>query len=544
MKPLIAFFMVVLLLTVGCTTEGERVRMRSGLDSLNTLNRTDQPFTVQDVEPYVRFFDDHGTSNDRLLAHYLLGRAYYDHGEAPMALQCYHDAIDCADTTAQDCDYAQLARVYGQMAEIFYYQGLFRRQLTFEKQSVKYAWLAKDTLAALMSYEQESFAYSELGLKDSAIFVIEDVIGKYERYGYSSFAAMASGDILHILIDKGALSLARKYMNIFESKSGLFNTKGDIAKGKEFYYSLKGRLYLKESRIDSAEFWFRKEISQLGDYYNQNAAAYGLANVYERKDIPDSAAKYYAYAYAMNDSAFKLMETEKVGNMQLMYDYTHQQRLAQIESKRADRATNLFGMSIALLIIVTLTTYIAISRINQKRQNAIRDYRNSLSEIQQAQYDIARLHEQEISHNELIAEKERIIDILQIEIKKFQTKSSKANHRDLEMRLKESDEYKLFLNYSFRGLKPSDKEWRCMHIKMFELFPDFHNLLIANKHLLNQNEFNACILVRMHFKPSDLMNMLGISSSYSNKIRKTLLQKLFNSVGKAEEFDEKIGAFY
>ena len=333
-------------------------------------------------------------------------------------------------------------------------------------------------------------------------------------------------------------------MNIFESKSGLFNTKGDIAKGKEFYYSLKGRLYLKESRIDSAEFWFRKEISQLGDYYNQNAAAYGLANVYERKDIPDSAAKYYAYAYAMNDSAFKLMETEKVGNMQLMYDYTHQQRLAQIESKRADRATNLFGMSIALLIIVTLTTYIAISRINQKRQNAIRDYRNSLSEIQQAQYDIARLHEQEISHNELIAEKERIIDILQIEIKKFQTKSSKANHRDLEMRLKESDEYKLFLNYSFRGLKPSDKEWRCMHIKMFELFPDFHNLLIANKHLLNQNEFNACILVRMHFKPSDLMNMLGISSSYSNKIRKTLLQKLFNSVGKAEEFDEKIGAFY
>jgi tetratricopeptide (TPR) repeat protein len=134
MKQLIAFFLVMLLMTVGCTTEGERIRMRSGLDSLNTLNRTDQPFTVQDVEPYVRFFDDHGTSNDRLLAHYLLGRAYYDHGEAPMALQCYHDAIDCADTTAQDCDYAQLARVYGQMAEIFYYQGLFRRQLAFEKQ--------------------------------------------------------------------------------------------------------------------------------------------------------------------------------------------------------------------------------------------------------------------------------------------------------------------------------------------------------------------------------------------------------------------------
>ena len=69
--------------------------MRQGLDSLNQRNRTDQPFTVSDVEPYVRFFDRHGTSNDRLLAHYLLGRAYYEHGEAPMALECYHDAIDC-----------------------------------------------------------------------------------------------------------------------------------------------------------------------------------------------------------------------------------------------------------------------------------------------------------------------------------------------------------------------------------------------------------------------------------------------------------------
>ena len=57
-----------------------------------------------------------------LLAHYLLGRAYHEHGEAPMALQCYHDAIDCANTTAADCDYAQLARVYGQMGDIFYNQ--------------------------------------------------------------------------------------------------------------------------------------------------------------------------------------------------------------------------------------------------------------------------------------------------------------------------------------------------------------------------------------------------------------------------------------
>ena len=94
----------VLLAFACCTTEAERNRMRAELDSINQRNRNDQPFTAADVQPYVNFFDDHGTPNDRLLAHYLLGRAYHEHGEAPMALQCYQDVLDCADTLSTDSD--------------------------------------------------------------------------------------------------------------------------------------------------------------------------------------------------------------------------------------------------------------------------------------------------------------------------------------------------------------------------------------------------------------------------------------------------------
>ena len=135
MKQLVGFIFLWILLLIGCTTERQRTAMRQGLDSLNQRNRTDQPFTTKDVEPYVRFFDDHGTANDRLLAHYLLGRAYYEAGEAPTALECYHDAIDCADTTSKDCDFAQLSRVYGQMAKIHCDQGLYRQQLNLTKEA-------------------------------------------------------------------------------------------------------------------------------------------------------------------------------------------------------------------------------------------------------------------------------------------------------------------------------------------------------------------------------------------------------------------------
>ena len=139
MKHLLTIIVLLLTLTC-CTTEADRLRMRSGLDSINQHNRNDQPFTVSEVQPYADFFDDHGTANDRLLAHYLLGLAYSDHGEAPMALECYQKAAKCADTLSTDCDYVQLARVYGQMANVFYYQGLYRQMLLYYDKSVKLAW--------------------------------------------------------------------------------------------------------------------------------------------------------------------------------------------------------------------------------------------------------------------------------------------------------------------------------------------------------------------------------------------------------------------
>jgi tetratricopeptide (TPR) repeat protein len=94
--------------------------MRQGLDSLNERNRNDEPFTAADVQPYIDYFDRHGEPNDRLLAYYLLGRAYHEQGEAPMALEQYHKAIEFADTLSHDCDFGQLSRVYSQMGDLCY----------------------------------------------------------------------------------------------------------------------------------------------------------------------------------------------------------------------------------------------------------------------------------------------------------------------------------------------------------------------------------------------------------------------------------------
>ena len=75
--------------------------MRHSLLTLKAQNKADVTFTSDSIaKVLVDYFDSHGTTNERMQAHYLLGRAYSDMGEAPRAVSSYQDAIDSADTTA------------------------------------------------------------------------------------------------------------------------------------------------------------------------------------------------------------------------------------------------------------------------------------------------------------------------------------------------------------------------------------------------------------------------------------------------------------
>jgi len=533
-KRLAGFFFGLLLVLVGCTTAGERALMRAGLDSINIRNHNDQPFTAQDVEPYVRFFDDHGTPNDQLLAHYLLGRAYHEHGEAPMALQCYHDALDRADTTAQDCDYAQLARVYGQMALVFYQQGLFRHQLELEKQSVKYAWLANDTLAALMNYEQESFAYSSLGMPDSAIFVIEDVASKYRQYGYPSDAAIALGTIIRILINKGEFQKAKQYMDIYESKSGLFDAHGNIAHGREIYYKSKGLYYLNTNALDSAEYYFRKELHDGRDFNNQNAAAKGLTMLYQKRYRPDSIAKYAVYAYDMSDSLYAQKNVKEVKRIQAMYDYSRQQEIARQETEKTTQANRMLLFSlIALLNISLIASWLYFARVQ-----LIKKLQQVSIELTAAREELAELQQDSSVNHQSIMEKEERIKQLERKLGKY-GKIVYFGAEKIENDLQLSPNYQKIKDLAYKGGELQQHDWDIIYQLINEYLPGYHEFLTSNLKV-NTADYQVCLLLRLHFKAGEIANMLGVSPPYISKICTTVFAVLFNKKGSSRELAKEL----
>ena len=530
-------YVIALLLLCCCTTERQRTAMRQGLDSLNQRNRTDQPFTVHEADSFVRFFDRHGTSNDRLLAHYLLGRAYHEHGEAPMALQCYHDALDCADTTAADCDFAQLSRVYGQMAELFYYQELYRQQLDHQRCAAQYAWKGKDTLTALICCEKEFLAYDRMGLEDSAMSVIENVASLYEKYGYDTDAAIALGLIVGTLLDKGDYKKARHYMDVYESKSGFFDENNNIEEGREYYYRGKGKYYLLTGHLDSAEYYFRKELSDGKDFNNQNAGANGLAELYKKLNKPDSAAKYYEYSYAMNDSMFAHTATGTIERMQSMYDYTRHQENSLKEAERAYKANRrLLITTLVLLVVVLIATWLYVAR----RQLA--EHLQGISaELENAKTELSLLQRDKTANRQSIAEKEDRIQQLEKKLGRY-GKLVYFGTAKAETDLTASTGYKSIKDAAARGERLEKSEWATVRDVIEEYLPGFHDF-ITSSYSIGTTEYKICLLLRLHFKSGEVAAMLGVSAPYISKVCSEVQAKLFGKQGSSKELAKELQKF-
>ena len=147
-QPLKAVLGMLALLLAACGENHQQMVLQ--LEELERQNRADSLMLNDSLALHLAdYFDRHGSANERLRAHYILGRTYADMGEAPAALSAYLDAADCADTTQADCDYRTLSRVYGQMSSVFYQQNLMEDYIAACDKSTNYAWKSKDTLQAL-----------------------------------------------------------------------------------------------------------------------------------------------------------------------------------------------------------------------------------------------------------------------------------------------------------------------------------------------------------------------------------------------------------
>ena len=498
-------------------------------------NKLAMPMSTDSLKDIADYFDKHGDSNERMLAYYIIGCVYQRSQDAPMALQYFHEAAAKADTTDSSCDFLTLHRIHVWSAEIFRNQFAFSDAFHENSLAFKYAMKAKDTLNTIITYEQKSNIYNALGLSDSAIFIRKKLYGLYSKYGYEKEAVRSLGLLINYGVENKELSDVKHYINLYEHKSGNFNDKGDIKKGVEIYYVTKGRYLAEINELDSAEYYFRKCAKTTKNYSDLKYCFDDLADIYRKRNRPDSVAKYADLARMMTDSAYAQMSTEHLQQMQAMYNYNRYRQNAEEAEKDALR-TKYISIIIIMAIMaaaiggaLAVRTY--IMRKRRARVNEIKEYKRKINELEMSKAELESINNGlNVEVNRMIEEKTKKIDILKTE---YEKNFNNVKDKDLF----ECEPIVIQIRWKARKTtKPMDKD-EISRLK--ELFKDYRPL--SNwENTLNNNEYLICLLVRLDFVPAEICILTDLSSSNISNIRKRLLEKMTGREGSPKDFDKYI----
>ena len=517
-------------------------KMRYELLRHKAMNKAYISFTSDSImKEVVDYYDRHGSANERMLANYVLGCVYRDMHEVPLALEYYNKAEEQADTTVADCDYGTLYRVYSQMGFLFDKQYLPYQELEAFGKAVRYAYLAKDTLNAIINYQNRGIAYDYLGNKDSVIAINLHAAEMYKRIRNNEAAAIALGCNYSYYIDKGDSVNARKAFESYTSTR--YEGNSNYGDAKAFLLCEKGTYYMFVSRLDSAFSCLNQSLKLSKSYSNKAAATKVLAQYYARVNKPVLAMKYALKTSEYNDSDFLAVRESQLQQIQAMYNYGRNQEIARKAELKVERITMLVYVLIAGgVVIFLLLTNLYLRQLKKKKEKIVvtkQLYDDSLLKLRQKQEELELLrtvNDRKIA--DVIKEKEQTINKLKEDLKDIRDKYSNSSLSDVDILLKESSIYR---RIKYLELHPKEtmreNDWIELEETIEQLIPSFIPLL---KNRLNVMAYRICLLVKLEISTSSIAILLGLSSSAISKYRKVMLEKLCGRSGKPKDFDEYI----
>ena len=194
--------------------------------------------------------------------------------------------------------------------------------------------------------------------------------------------------------------------------------------------------------------------------------------------------------------------------------------MKELEAQKAKLATlTVFTILIAVIFIVIIV-------IRKRREEAARqqlEYEHDRQRLVQAQTEDER--------NALVEEYRQTIEKLTYKLKA-------ADTSNVEERLQRSPIAQKFLYMSDKpDMKPSASDWRELRAMFNAEIPGFYAKL-NSRSILRTEEYDLCMLVRLHFKPSEMSNMTGISLKNVSAMRRRMTQKILGQDDSPKDLDE------
>ena len=498
---------------------------------LMAQNKCDTVFNDDSLQKeLVKYYDHHGTPNERMTAHYLLGRVYSDMGEAPLALQCFLDAVASADTTSQDCDFNTFFRIYGQIAMVYRSQCMSNEELAAWNQYSRFARKSGDMYNYIRGKEMTIGSYYDMGDTVSCLRITELCRKEFTEHDMPQEAASVFPSAIYIHLLNSNYEKAKEMMEVFEKESGLFDSLGNIEKGRESYYYSKGLYYLGVKEYDTAEYFFRKLLCF---HFNHDFQANkGLMSLYKKRNIIDSISKYAELYVDSEDELLSENQAEAVAQTAAYYKYNRLQKESEELAVKAEKSkwmSRLLFMLFFLIAVVSAYLFYLYKRKQKEKMEKLGiDYTNLMSKYRQACHETEKLKSDK---GEALREKENENSQL-----KFQLDRMKNIFEDLSPDMKKMALSKSEIVQKFKDMTipmvppvlPCKKDWKLLMETMEYTNPSLYRKIILSDNLSPQEKY-TCLLTMLNFSSSELTVLLDTSKQRVANIKASANYKLFGN---------------
>lgn len=531
------------------------LRMRYDLLEAKAQNKAFVDFTSDSIaKEFTKYYDSHGTANERMMAHYLLGCVYRDLGEAPHAVDCYLDAISQADTTAKDCDFYTLSCAYAQMAYIYYKQLLLTNSIEANKKASIYAFRSNQPKFAITNLVGMASSYILLNKRDSAELILKKANGLYLRYGLLQNALQSSNSLLYLYVDNPSkLKEAKELIDKYEELSTHFDRSLELRGDKRQFYYYKGKYFEEINQLDSAEYYYRKVYRPNMSFVDMDPMYRGLLSVFTKRDLSDSIAKYSRLLTMACDSSIAQKDQALTAQMAASYNYNRYQKEA-LENEKIAHHTQIILISILIGVAIVALFLYTIWRNHLKKQERLRaEYTKATEEYEKnirtmrlldsAYQEVINAVKEELSKTR--SENQSHLETITAEYERNKTELEEENHkltgtiRKLEKQEAVSDylqKTKELMNTEIvKHIKDLEQiplstltkdDWNMLNAEIATYFPSIiHDLNSLPK--ITDQKIRVCLLVLLKIKDSSIANWLELKANRISNIKSELNKELF-----------------
>lgn len=460
------------------------------------------------IKTAIDYYENHSKKNKQWLA-----RAYYYNAavnrDMKNRLEEVKQYLRVLSLIEDSKSYELQALTYGNLGTLFYANNLMNEADSLFQKAIQLNMQNSDTLRWILNITKSSNIHIEYN--DNNYENIEkDLLLAKQLYEQLSQKPLNTERALI-----RSLSYLYERMNYFSETKKYAFRKLKIDKShidSIDTYTILGSAYFKVNLYDSAVIYLSRALTD--KYSNGRAGAYlRLSNIYEALGNDKEAKKYIALYYDDLDSLNS--HNKPVEIISSLKDEVQQQVIAEHQLLFKKKETS-HQIIIACVILISLGIIIALYKVYSIRRSKLEVDKEALKkELLEIQKEL------EVASTNNSADK-------------YDT--ANADCPDISG----SDIYNKFQQASFYDdIIITDGDWQVLIEILNKTYPNFL-LKLKEMYKLKPMELRICILLKLHFKPAQIAQIVLRTKQSITAARKRLYFKIFKTEGSAEDFDNFI----